>query len=114
MPGRPAEPFPQSFRAGQTQFGFIDEVWFSRLAQPTLHSWTAGEALRLGLHPADRIDPEPKALGAGLAACLTAGASAQRADDLAPACPFLQLLGDAATKDVAASRAPQEEIVYRH
>ena len=40
----------------------VDEVWFSRLAQPTLHTWTAGEALRLGLHPADRTDPEPKAL----------------------------------------------------
>ena len=42
--------------------GFVDEVWFSRLAQPTLLTWTAGEALRLGLHPADRTDPEPKAL----------------------------------------------------
>jgi DDE superfamily endonuclease len=43
-------------------FGFADEVWFSRLAQPALHAWTAGEALRLGLHPVDRADPEPKAL----------------------------------------------------
>ena len=42
--------------------GFADEVWFSRLAQPALHAWTAGEALRLGLHPADRADPDPKAL----------------------------------------------------
>lgn len=42
--------------------GFQDEVWFSRLAQPALHAWTAGEPLRLGLHPADRADPEPKAL----------------------------------------------------
>ena len=42
--------------------GFQDEVWFSRLAQPALHAWTAGEALRLGLHPVDRADPEPKAL----------------------------------------------------
>jgi DDE superfamily endonuclease len=42
--------------------GFVDEVWFSRLAQPALHTWTAGEALRLGLHPSDRTDPEPKAL----------------------------------------------------
>jgi transposase len=39
-----------------------DEVWFSRLAQPALRAWTAGEALRLGLHAADRADPEPKAL----------------------------------------------------
>ena len=42
--------------------GFQDEVWFSRLAQPALHAWTAGEPLRLGLHPVDRADPEPKAL----------------------------------------------------
>jgi hypothetical protein len=42
--------------------GFADEVWFSRLAQPALHAWTAGETLRLGLHPSDRTDPEPKAL----------------------------------------------------
>ena len=42
--------------------GFADEVWFSRLAQPTLPAWTASEALRLGLHPADRTDPDPKAL----------------------------------------------------
>ncbi len=27
-----------------------------------MHAWTAGEALRLGLHAADRTDPEPKAL----------------------------------------------------
>jgi hypothetical protein len=40
----------------------VDEVWFSRLAQPALHAWTAGEALRLGLHPSERIDPEAKAL----------------------------------------------------
>lgn len=28
-------------------FGFEDEVWFSRLAQPALHTWTPGEPLRL-------------------------------------------------------------------
>jgi transposase len=43
-------------------FGFADEVWFSRLAQPALHAWASGEPLRLGLHAADRDDPEPKAL----------------------------------------------------
>ena len=32
------------------------------MAQPALHAWTAGEPLRLGLHPADRADPDPKAL----------------------------------------------------
>ena len=43
--------------------GFADEVWFSRLAQPALHAWAAGEqGLRLTLHAADRADREPKAL----------------------------------------------------
>jgi hypothetical protein len=27
-----------------------------------LHAWTAGEALRLGVHATDRNDPDPKAL----------------------------------------------------
>src|SRR4051812_5954822 len=40
--------------------GFQDEVWFSRLAQPSLHAWAAdGERPRLAAHAAD---PEPKAL----------------------------------------------------
>jgi transposase len=43
-------------------FGFADEVWFSRLAQPALHAWTSGRPLRLGLHAAGRDDPEAKAL----------------------------------------------------
>ena len=42
--------------------GFADKVWFSRLAQPALHAWTAGERLRLSLHAADRTDTDPKAL----------------------------------------------------
>jgi transposase len=43
--------------------GFEDEVWFSRLAQPALHSWAApGERLRLALHAPSLHDPEPKAL----------------------------------------------------
>ena len=42
--------------------GFQDEVWFSRLAQPVLHAWTAGDRLRLATHAADRADPDPKAL----------------------------------------------------
>ena len=42
--------------------GFADEVWLSRLTQPALHTWTADGALRLGLHAADRHDPDPKAL----------------------------------------------------
>jgi hypothetical protein len=44
-------------------FGFADEVWFSRLAQPALHAWAAdGERLRLALHGTDRDDPDAKAL----------------------------------------------------
>src|SRR3954452_18539192 len=43
-------------------FGFADEVWFSRLAPPSLHAWTSGERLRRGMHAADRTDPDPKAL----------------------------------------------------
>src|SRR4051812_47641367 len=43
--------------------GFQDEVWFSRLAQPSLHAWAAdGERPRLAAHAADPADPEPKAL----------------------------------------------------
>jgi len=43
--------------------GFEDEVWFSRFAQPTMHSWASpGERLHLTVHAADPEDPEPKAL----------------------------------------------------
>jgi hypothetical protein len=42
--------------------GFADEVWWSRLAHPHLHAWTAGEPLRLVQLTADKHDPEPKAL----------------------------------------------------
>src|SRR3954452_8097524 len=44
-------------------FGFADEVWFSRLAQPALHAWTAGRPLRLGMQAAGRGEPQPEALG---------------------------------------------------
>jgi len=43
-------------------FGFADEVWFSRLAQPAMHSWAGDKPLRLAMHTAERDDPEPKAL----------------------------------------------------
>ena len=42
--------------------GFADEVWWSRLAQPALHSWTGGDALRLEELVAEKADPDPKAL----------------------------------------------------
>jgi len=42
--------------------GYLDETWWSRLAQPALHAWTADEPLRLLQRPADQGDPDPKAL----------------------------------------------------
>jgi transposase len=42
--------------------GYQDETWWSRLAQPSLHAWTADEPLRLVEPLADPADPEPKAL----------------------------------------------------
>lgn len=42
--------------------GFADEVWWSRLAQPALHSWTDGDPLCLEELNADKTDPDPKAL----------------------------------------------------
>ena len=42
--------------------GCQDEVWWSRLAQPTLHAWTAEKALRLRQNEPDRHAPAPKAV----------------------------------------------------
>jgi DDE superfamily endonuclease len=42
--------------------GFADETWWSRLAQPALHSWTAGTPLRLIEQDCPKGDPDPKAL----------------------------------------------------
>jgi transposase len=42
--------------------GYLDETWWSRLAQPLLHAWTADGPLRLVEPTADRNDPDPKAL----------------------------------------------------
>jgi hypothetical protein len=42
--------------------GFQDECWWSRLAQPQLHAWVAGEPLHLVERAAERTDPDPKAL----------------------------------------------------
>lgn len=42
--------------------GFLDETWWSRLAQPALHSWTAGEPLRLIEQTLPKGDRDPKAL----------------------------------------------------
>ena len=43
--------------------GFEDEVWWSRLAQPDLHSWTEGDApLHLEQKAVGADDPDPHAL----------------------------------------------------
>jgi hypothetical protein len=42
--------------------GYVDEVWWSRVAQPQVHTWTAGQPTRLVAQTATKRDPEPKAL----------------------------------------------------
>jgi transposase len=43
--------------------GFADEVWWSRLAQPHLHTWVpADQPLRLVEQSVARDDPDPKAV----------------------------------------------------
>ena len=43
--------------------GFADELWWSRLAQPNLHSWSSPEGgLRLAEKTLAQEDPDPKAL----------------------------------------------------
>ena len=43
--------------------GFEDEVWWSRFAQPRLHTWAeAGQAVRLVEQLKTKADPDPKAL----------------------------------------------------
>jgi len=43
--------------------GFEDEVWWSRVTQPNLHTWApAGEALHLVEQSVSKDDPDPKAL----------------------------------------------------
>jgi hypothetical protein len=40
--------------------GFQDEVWWSRLAQPDLHTWTDAKPLCLIQREPDRHDPAPQ------------------------------------------------------
>jgi len=43
--------------------GFLDETWFSRLARPSLNSWShAGKPLRLIEQSVAKDDPDPKAI----------------------------------------------------
>ncbi len=41
--------------------GFGDETWWTRLAQPSLHTWT-DEPVRLVQQSVAKDDPDPKAL----------------------------------------------------
>jgi transposase len=44
------------------EIGYLDEVWWSRLSQPNLHSWSEqGEPLRLQAFAVEKQDPDPKA-----------------------------------------------------
>jgi transposase len=42
--------------------GFADETWWSRVAQPRLHTWAADAPLRLVERTVPAADPGPKAL----------------------------------------------------
>jgi transposase len=42
--------------------GYLDEVWWSRLAQPDLHAWAGKDPLHLHERSASKDDPDPKAL----------------------------------------------------
>jgi transposase len=42
--------------------GFLDEVWWSRLQQPQMHSWTEQTPLQLMARATDKTDPDPKAI----------------------------------------------------
>jgi transposase len=42
--------------------GFEDEVWWSRLAQPSLDTWTDGPPMKVQLLTADDNDPDPDAI----------------------------------------------------
>jgi transposase len=42
--------------------GFEDEVWWSRIARPSIHAWTDGPPLKVQLLQSDRNDPDPDAI----------------------------------------------------
>lgn len=45
------------------EIGYRDEVWWSRVSQPTMHRWSEqGEPLRLQELKREKNDPDPKAL----------------------------------------------------
>jgi hypothetical protein len=42
--------------------GFLDEVWWSRLARPSLRAWSAGDPLKLHVLSQSEDDPDPVAI----------------------------------------------------
>jgi transposase len=42
--------------------GFVDEVWWSRLARPPLRSWSAGDQLKMHVLSQPNSDPDPVAI----------------------------------------------------
>jgi transposase len=42
--------------------GFVDEVWWSRIARPRLRAWSAGDPVKLHVLPRPDTDPDPVAL----------------------------------------------------
>jgi hypothetical protein len=52
----------EAARRSDWVLGFQDECWWTRLAQPDLHAWTAGDPLRLEANPRDPKGGGPEAL----------------------------------------------------
>src|SRR2546428_9959153 len=44
--------------------GFSDEVWWSRVSQPSCHAWAGDQPLRLVEQTVAKTDPDPKAVAA--------------------------------------------------
>src|SRR5437764_3490215 len=42
--------------------GFVDEVWWSRLQRPRMHSWTLGPPTKMRALSANESDPDPIAI----------------------------------------------------
>ena len=42
--------------------GFVDEVWWSRIARPPIHAWTAGDPSKLHVVSSPDDDPDPVAI----------------------------------------------------
>ena len=62
--------------------GFADETWWSRLAHPSLHTWTDGEPCRLVKQTVPKDDPDPKALACSGLLLRQPAASEAPGDDL--------------------------------